>query len=339
MLGENGGAFFGGNSAHPFENPNGASNLWQIVSMLIIPASVIYTYGLFLGNRKQAWLLYGMVFAIFVALIVVTAVGEYQGNPLVNAAIGPQQNLEGKEVRLGWAQTALFAITTTGTMTGSANGMFDSLMPAGGFCALLNLFIQIIWGAMGTGTALLFVYLFLAVFLSGLLVGRTHEFFGRKIEQWDITLVSLILLVHPVLILIPAAITLTFPDTLSGISNPGFHGLTQVVYEYASAAAGNGSGFEGLADSQPAATALWWNLTTSFTLWAGRFIPITALLLLADSMSRKQTVPETAATLRTDTLLFTGVTAATILILGVLTFLPVLALGPVAEAFQLATGR
>lgn len=141
------------------------------------------------------------------------------------------------------------------------------------------------------------------------------------------------------MILIPAAITLTFPDTLSGISNPGFHGLTQVVYEYASAAAGNGSGFEGLADSQPAATALWWNLTTSFTLWAGRFIPITALLLLADSMSRKQTVPETAATLRTDTLLFTGVTAATILILGVLTFLPVLALGPVAEAFQLATGR
>lgn len=339
MLGENGGAFFGGNSAHPFENPNGASNLWQILSMLIIPASVIYTYGLFLGNRKQAWLLYGMVFAIFVALIVVTAVGEYQGNPLVNAAIGPQQNLEGKEVRLGWAQTALFAITTTGTMTGSANGMFDSLMPAGGFCALLNLFIQIIWGAMGTGTALLFVYLFLAVFLSGLLVGRTPEFFGRKIEQWDITLVSLILLIHPVLILIPAAITLTFPDTLSGISNPGFHGLTQVVYEYASAAAGNGSGFEGLADSQPAPTALWWNLTTSFTLWAGRFIPITALLFLADSMSRKQTVPETTATLRTDTLLFTGVTAATILILGVLTFLPVLALGPVAEAFQLANGR
>ena len=339
MLGENGGAFFGGNSAHPFENPNGASNLWQILSMLIIPASVIYTYGLFIGNTKQAWLLYGMVFAIFAALIAVTAVGEYQGNPLVNATIGPQQNLEGKEVRLGWVQTALFAITTTGTMTGSANGMFDSLMPAGGFCALLNLFIQVIWGAMGTGAALLFVYLFLAVFLSGLLVGRTPEFLGRKIEQWDITLVSLIILLHPILILIPAAITLAFPDTLAGISNPGFHGLTQVVYEYASAAAGNGSGFAGLANSQPAPTALWWNLSTGFTLWAGRFIPIVALLFLADSMSRKQTVPETTATLRTDTLLFTGVTAATILILGVLTFLPVLALGPVAEAFQLATGR
>ncbi len=336
MLGENGGAFFGGNSAHPFENPNPASNLWQILSMLLIPAAVIYTYGLFIGNTKQAWLLYGMVFVIFAVLIAVTAVGEDLGNPLVNSAIGTAPNLEGKEVRLGTAQTTLFAITTTATMTGSANGMFDSLMPAGGFCALLNLLIQVIWGSIGTGTALLFIYLFLAVFLSGLLVGRTPEFMGRKIGQWDITLVSIILLVHPILILIPAAITLAFPDTLAGISNPGFHGLTQVVYEYASAAAGNGSGFEGLADSQPAPTALWWNLTTSFTLWAGRFIPITAMLLLADSMSGKQTAPETPATLRTDTLLFTGVTAATILILGVLTFLPVLALGPLAEAFQLA---
>ena len=339
MLGENGGAFFGGNSAHPFENPNPASNLWQILSMLLIPAALIYTYGLFIGNKKQAWLLYGMVFTIFVLLIAVTAVGEYLGNPLVNSAIGPSPNLEGKEVRLGWVQTALFATSATATMTGSANGMFDSLMPAGGFCALLNLFIQVIWGSLGTGTALLFVYLFLAVFLSGLLVGRTPEFLGRKIEQWDITLVSLILLAHPILILLPAAITLAFPDTFAGISNPGFHGLTQVVYEYASAAAGNGSGFEGLADSQPAPTALWWNLSTGFTLWAGRFIPITALLLLADNMSRKKTAPETPATLRTDTVLFTGVTAATILILGVLTFLPVLALGPLAEGFQLASGR
>ena len=339
MLGENGGAFFGGNSAHPFENPNPASNLWQILSMLLIPAALIYTYGLFIGNKKQAWLLYGMVFTIFVLLIAVTAVGEYLGNPLVNSAIGPSPNLEGKEVRLGWVQTALFATSATASMTGSANGMFDSLMPAGGFCALLNLFIQVIWGSLGTGTALLFVYLFLAVFLSGLLVGRTPEFLGRKIDQWDITLVSLILLAHPILILLPAAITLAFPDTFAGISNPGFHGLTQVVYEYASAAAGNGSGFEGLADTQPAPTALWWNLSTGFTLWAGRFIPITALLLLADNMSRKKTSPETPATLRTDTVLFTGVTASTILILGVLTFLPVLALGPLAEGFQLASGR
>lgn len=340
MLGENGGAFFGGNSAHPFENPNGASNLLQIVAMVCIAAALIYTYGVFIGNTKQTWLLYWMVFAIFVVLVGVTAFGEYQGNPLVNAILGGvQPNLEGKEVRLGWAGTALFAIATTGTMTGSANGMFDSLMPTGGFCALFNLFVQVIWESEGTGTASLFIYLFLAVFLTGLMVGRTSEFLGRKIEQREITLVSVILLIHPLLILIPSVITLAFPDTLSGITNPGFHGISQVVYEYASAAANNGSGFEGLLDSQPAPTALWWNLSTTVTLFLGRFIPIFALLLLADSMSHKQSIPVTTATLRTDTLLFTGVTAGTILILGVLTFLPVLVLGPVAEAFQLATGQ
>ncbi len=340
MLGENGGAFFGGNSAHPFENPNGASNLLQIVAMVCIAAALIYTYGVFIGNTGQTWLLYWMVFAIFVVLVGVTAFGEYQGNPLINAILGGvQPNLEGKEVRLGWAGTALFAIATTGTMTGSANGMFDSLMPSGGFCALFNLFVQVIWGSEGTGTATLFIYLFLAVFLTGLMVGRTPEFLGRKIEQREITLVSVILLIHPLLILIPSAITLAFPDTLSGITNPGFHGISQVVYEYASAAANNGSGFEGLLDSQPAPTALWWNLSTTVTLFLGRFIPIFALLLLADSMSQKQYIPVTTATLRTDTLLFTGVTTGTILILGVLTFLPVLVLGPVAEAFQLATGQ
>lgn len=339
MLGENGGAYFGGNSAHPFENPNGASNLLQIVAMVCIAAAFIYTYGVFIGNVRQTWLLYRMVFTIFVVLVGVSAVGEYQGNPLVNDILGQQPNLEGKEVRLGWTGTILFAITTTGTMTGSANGMFDSLMPPGGFCALFNLFVQVIWGSEGTGTATLIIYLFLAVFLTGLMVGRTPEFLGRKIEQREITLVSVILLVHPLLILIPSAITLAFPDTLSGISNTGFHGISQVVYEYASAAANNGSGFEGLIDSQPAPTALWWNLSTTVTLFLGRYIPIIALLLLADSMSHKQSTPVTSATLPIDTILFTGITAGTILILGVLTFLPVLALGPIAEAFQLADGR
>ncbi|MEH2215761.1 MAG: potassium-transporting ATPase subunit KdpA [Nostoc sp.] len=340
MLGENGGAFFAGNSAHPFENPNGGTNLLQVVTMLLIPTALLHTYGIFIGNLKQTRLLFWMVFAIFVVLISVTAIAEYQGNPAVNALLGSQQpNLEGKEVRLGWAETALFAITTTATMTGSANGMFDSLMPSGGFCALLDLFLQVIWGAMGTGAASLVVYMFLAVFLTGLIVGRTPEFLGRKIEKREITLASVIILIHPLLILLPSAITLAFPDQLAGMSNPGFHGFTQVIYEYASAAGGNGSGFEGLADTQPASTALWWNLTTAFTLWMGRFIPIIALLLLADSLSCKQPVPISIATLNTDTQLFTSVTAATILILGALTFFPVLVLGPVAEAFQIAIKR
>jgi len=339
QLGENGGGFFGMNSAHPFENPNAFSNLLATIAMVSIPSSLIYTYGIFANNKCQPWLVWGMVFAIFVVLISITAIGEFQGNPLVNSLLGNQQaNLEGKEVRFGWAQMALFSVTTTGTMTGAVNGMLDSLMPAGGFSVLFDLFLQIIWGGQGTGTAYLFIYLILAVFLTGLMVGRTPEFLGRKIEKQEIVLASVILLIHPIAVLIPSAIALAFPEQLAGISNPGFHGISQVVYEYASAAANNGSGFEGLADSQPAPTALWWNLSTCFSLLLGRFVPIIALLLLADNMLRKQPVPMTSGTLRTDTGLFTGVTAGVILILGALTFFPVLALGPIAEAFKLAGG-
>ncbi len=339
-LGENGGGFFGINSAHPFENPNGFTNLIQILAMISIPTSLIYTYGVIADNRKQAWLVFGMVFIIYVAFIIVTAMGEYQGNPLVNTLLGSSQpNLEGKEVRFGWAQSALYAVTTTGTMCGAVNAMLDSFMPAGGFVMLSNLFLQIIWGGQGTGTAYLFSYLILAVFVTGLMVGRTPEFLGRKIEKNEVVLTSfLLLLVHPIFILIPGAVTLAFPEQLAGISNPGFHGLTQVMYEYASAAANNGSGFAGLGNSQPAPTALWWNLSTCLSLLGGRYVPIVALLLLAEGMSRKQPVPFTTGTLRTDTVLFTGVTAGVLLIMGALTFFPVLALGPIAEAFQLTRG-
>ncbi len=333
QLGENGGGFFGINSAHPFENPNPFSNLIETIAMVCIPASLIYTFSIFAGNKKQGWLLFGMVFIIYVALIIITAIGEYQGNPLVNNILGGQQpNLEGKEVRFGWAQTALWAITATATMCGAVNGMHDSLMPPGGFSTMFNMFIQTVWGGQGTGTVYLFIYLILTVFLTGLMVGRTPEFLGRKIEKREIVLASVMLLVHPIFILIPSAITLAFPDTLSGISNPLYHGVSQVVYEYTSAAANNGSGFEGLGDA-----TLWWNLSTCVSLLAGRYLPIIALLLLADGMYRKQPVPETPGTLRTDTGLFTGVTAGVILILGALTFLPVLALGPIAEAFQIAS--
>ena len=340
QLGENGGGFFAINSAHPFENPNGFSNLIQTLTMISIPTALIYTYGVIADNRKQAWLVFGMVFVLYVAFIIVTALGEYGGNPLVNSILGSSQpNLEGKEVRFGWAQSALYAVTTTGTMTGAVTAMHDSFMPAGGFILLSNLFLQIIWGGQGTGTAYLFSYLILTVFVTGLMVGRTPEFLGRKIEKNEVVLTSfLLLLVHPIFVLFPGAIALAFPEQLAGISNPGFHGLAQVMYEYASATANNGSGLEGLADSQPAATALWWNLSTCFSLLGGRYIPIIALLLLAEGMSQKQPVPFTTGTLRTDTVLFTGVTAGVILIMGALTFFPILALGPIAEAFQLAKG-
>ncbi|MBL1208366.1 potassium-transporting ATPase subunit KdpA [Geminocystis sp. GBBB08] len=333
QLGENGGGFFGINSAHPYENPNPFSNLVAILAMMSIPTSLIYTYGIFANNKRQAWLIYWMIFSIFAFLIIITAVGEYHGNPLVNNNLlgESQPNLEGKEVRFGWSQTALWAVMTTSTMCGAVNGMLDSLMPTGGFSTMFNLFLQIIWGGQGTGTAYIFIYLILTVFLTGLMVGRTPEFLGRKIEKPEIVLASVILLVHPIAILIPSAITLAFPETLAGISNPGFHGLSQVVFEYASAAANNGSGLEGLGDN-----TLWWNLSATFSLILGRYVPIIALLLLADNMSRKQPVPLTSGTLRTDTVLFTSITAGVILILGALTFFPVLALGAIAEGFQLA---
>jgi potassium-transporting ATPase potassium-binding subunit len=332
QLGENGGGFFGINSAHPFENPNNFSNLIETLAMVLIPASLIHTYGVMAGNKKQAWLIFGMVFIIYVILIAIAAVGEYNGNPIVNNLLGTNAvNLEGKEVRFGWAQTALWAVTTTGTMCGAVNGMHDSLMPTGSFATLFNMFLQIVWGGQGTGTAYLFVFLILTVFLTGLMVGRTPEFLGRKIEKQEIVLASVILLVHPIAVLIPSAITLAYPEALSGISNPGFHGISQVVYEYTSAAANNGSGFEGLGDA-----TVWWNLTAALSMTIGRYVPIIALLLLADNMTRKQPVPETPGTLRTDTSLFTGVTAGVILILGALTFFPVLALGAIAEGFQIA---
>ncbi|MEH2122354.1 potassium-transporting ATPase subunit KdpA [Nostoc sp.] len=335
LLGENGGGFFGVNSAHPFENPNGASNLIEMLAMISIPAALIYTYGIFANNIKQAWLLFWMVFVIFVVLVGVTAVGELQGNPLVNNAFGLEQpNLEGKEVRFGWAQTAFWAVMTTATMSGAVNGMHDSLMPQGIFSILFNLFIQVIWGGQGTGTAYLFIYLILTVFLTGLIAGRTPEFLGRKIEKPEIVLASVVLLIHPILVLIPSAIALAYPISLSGISNTGYHGISQVVYEYASAAANNGSGLEGLKDN-----TLWWNLSTLVSLIGGRYIPMIAILLLADGMSRKQQVQETPATLRTDSLVFTGITAGVTLVLGVLTFFPVLALGPIAEGLKLASGN
>ncbi|MBC1220319.1 potassium-transporting ATPase subunit A [Nostoc sp. UCD121] len=335
LLGENGGGFFGVNSAHPFENPNGASNLIEMIAMISIPAALIYTYGIFANNIKQAWLLFWMVFVIFVVLVGVTAVGELQGNPLVNNAFGLEQpNLEGKEVRFGWLQTAFWAVMTTATMSGAVNGMHDSLMPQGIFSTLFNLFIQVIWGGQGTGTAYLFIYLILTVFLTGLMAGRTPEFLGRKIEKREIVLASVVLLIHPILVLIPSAIALAYPISLSGISNSGYHGISQVVYEYASAAANNGSGLEGLRDN-----TLWWNLSTLVSLIGGRYIPIIAILLLADGMSRKQQVQETLGTLRTDSLVFTGITAGVTLILGVLTFFPVLALGPIAEGLKLASGN
>jgi K+-transporting ATPase ATPase A chain len=330
QLGENGGGFLGANAAHPYENPTLLSNLVSTWAMLIIPAATLDAFGRFVGHRRQSTLLLALVFGLLVIGAAVAMAAEQAGNPLLAPWISGGGNLQGKELRFGPVLTGFWAVVSTGTMTGAVNGSIDAAMPLTILTALFNLFLQVVVGGQGTGAALLLVFALLAVFLTGLMVGRTPEFLGRKVEKAQVVWASLILLIHPLFVLIPAALTLAGGAPLAGISAPGSHGISQVVYEYASAAANNGSGLEGLSDGTP-----WWNLTTSLSLLGGRYLPIAALLALADGFRRKPALEPSPGTLRTDTTLFTGVTAVVLVILGALTFFPVLALGPIAEALSL----
>jgi K+-transporting ATPase ATPase A chain len=331
QLGENGGGFLSANSAHPYENPTLLTNLVSTWAMLIIPAATIDALGRFVSNRRQSNLLLALVFGLLVLGSAVAMAAEQAGNPLLASWISGG-NLQGKELRFGPALTGFWSVVSTGTMTGAVNGSMDAAMPLTILTTLFNLLLQVVFGGQGTGAAYLLVFALLAVFLTGLMVGRTPEFLGRKVEKTQVVWASLILLIHPLFVLIPAALTLAGGASLAGISNPGSHGISQVVYEYASAAANNGSGLEGLSDGTP-----WWNLTTSISLLGGRYLPIAALLALADGFRRKPALEPSPGTLRTDTALFTGVTAVVLVILGALTFFPVLALGPIAEALTLAS--
>lgn len=329
QLGENGGGYVSANSAHPYENPTLLTNLVCTWAMLIIPAATLDAFGRFVDNRRQGTLLLALAFGLLLIGAAVSMGAEQAGNPGLSNWISGG-NLQGKELRFGPALTGLWTVVTTSTMTGAVNGAIDAAMPLTILTALFNLFLQVVFGGQGTGAAYLLVFVLLAVFLTGLMVGRTPEFLGRKVEKAQVVWASLILLIHPIFVLIPAAITLAAGATLAGISNPGPHGISQVIYEYASAAANNGSGLEGLADGSP-----WWNLSTSLSLLGGRYLPIAALVALADGYRRKPALEPSPGTLRTDTGLFTGVTAVVLVILGALTFFPVLALGPIAEALTL----
>jgi K+-transporting ATPase ATPase A chain len=331
QLGENGGGYVSANSAHPYENPTLLSNLVSTWAMLIIPAATLDALGRFVGNRRQSNLLLALVFGLLLIGAAVAMGAEQAGNPVLDRWISGG-NLQGKELRFGAGLTGLWSVVTTGTMTGAVNGAIDAAMPLTILTTLFNLFLQVVFGGQGTGIAYLLVFVLLAVFLTGLMVGRTPEFLGRKVEKPQVVWASLILLIHPIFVLIPAALTLAGGATLAAISNPGSHGISQVVYEYASAAANNGSGLEGLGDGTP-----WWNLSTSLSLLGGRYLPIAALLALADGFRRKPALEPSPGNLRTDTGLFTGVTAVVLVILGALTFFPVLALGPIAEALTLAS--
>lgn len=327
-LGTNGGGFFGANSAHPFENPSPLTNVIQILSMWSLSAALPFMYGKFAKSRKQGWVIFSAMMILFLVFLPIVYSAEKSGVPAMNA-LGidvSQGSMEGKEVRFGIAQSALFTSVTTAATTGSVNNMHDTLTPLGGLVPLAQMMLNVVFGGKGVGLINMLMYAILAVFICGLMVGRTPEFLGRKIEPREMKLIAIAILAHPFIILAPSAIAFLTELGKGAITNSGFHGISQVLYEYTSSAANNGSGFEGLADN-----TAFWNITTGLVMFFGRYISMIALLAVAGSLTRKQWVPETIGTFRTDNALFTVLLIGTVILIGALTFLPVIVLGPVAE--------
>ncbi|MFB6804760.1 potassium-transporting ATPase subunit KdpA [Peribacillus butanolivorans] len=327
-IGTNGGGFFGGNSAHPFENPNGFTNVLEILSMFLIPAALPLTFGYMARNKKQGWILFSAMGLMLLVFLSITYINEKNGNPALEKIGLSQENgsMEGKEVRFGIAQSALFTSVTTAATTGSVNNMHDTLTPLGGMAPLAMMMLNCVFGGDGVGTVNILMYSVMAVFLAGLMVGRTPEFLGKKIEGKEMKLIAIAILLHPLIILVPSAIALATQLGSSAISNPGFHGISQVVYEFTSSAANNGSGFEGLGDNTP-----FLNISTGLVMLFGRYFSMIAMIAVAGSLLAKKRVPETIGTFKTDNSTFLVILLATVLIIGALTFFPVIALGPVAE--------
>jgi K+-transporting ATPase ATPase A chain len=325
QLGANGGGWYGPNSAFPLENPTPLSNAFELVGILLIPIAIIFMIGAFSGRRRFGWLVLGCMASMSMVSVAATVWLE-------NAAPGASSALlmEGKEVRLGGEATALWAAVTTQVSNGSVNGMLDSMSPLASAVSLVNMLVSAIWGGIGCGLQQFIVYLLLGVFLAGLMTGRTPELMGRKLETPQVRLLALLVLLQPIILLTLTAITLAVPG-LSGSSNPGFHGISQVFYEYASAYANNGSGFEGLGDNTP-----WWNLTCSLVLLLGRFPLLVVPLVIAAQLAAKRRAPESPGTLQIETPTFALTVLSVIVILTVLQFLPVLVLGPMADHLSLA---
>lgn len=360
-LGTNGGGFLGANSSTPLENPTIISNLIELYSMMLLPGACVITFGKMVRDRKKAQakedgeealagkskirrsltaMMYGRegrtIFAamgiIFILGLALCYWSECQGNPALEK-VGLSQSMgsmEGKEVRFGIAQSAMFTTTTTSFTTGTVNNMHDTLTPLGGMVPLLHMMLNVVFGGKGVGLMNMIMYAILAVFICGLMIGRTPEYLGKKIEGREMKLTALCIIIHPLLILAFSAIAVGTSAGLEGITNPGFHGLSQVLYEYSSSAANNGSGFEGLADN-----TMFWNITTGLAMFFGRYISIVIQLAIAGSLMKKRFVSESVGTLHTDTLAFPVILVFVVYIFAALTFLPALALGPIAEHLTL----
>ena len=330
QIGTNGGGWYGPNSAVPLENPTPLSNFIEAVAIILLPIASVFMAGYLTGRRRLVLSILAVMLTLSVALTAVTVWSENQPNAAFEGIAEAGPNLEGKEVRFGAAATALWGSLTTQTSNGSVNGMHDSFNPLGGAALLMGMLVNMVFGGVGVGLINYLLFLLLAVFLGGLMVGRSPELYGLALEAEEIKLLSIALLLHPLLILGLTALTVASPG-LAANSNPGFHGLTQVLYEYASATANNGSGFEGLGDN-----TVWWNLSCSVALILARFIPILVPLAIAARMASKRIAPVTSGSLDATSPIFALLTLGVIVMFALLGFLPVLALGPIAELGALA---
>lgn len=343
-IGTNGGGFFGVNSAHPFENPTYFTNAVELWAQLIIPFAMIFALGFYLKKRKFSYVVFGVMTIGFLLLVIPTISSELNGNPAITKMGITQATgaMEGKEVRFGPAISGFWSIATTVISTGSVNSMHDSSMPMSGAMQLLSMMVNAFYGGCGVGWLNFYIFIILAVFISGLMVGRTPEFLGKKIEAREVKIAAFIAILHPLLILSGTALASYFAanDTPMGywfngnatswLNNPGNHGFSEMLYEFTSSSANNGSGFEGLGDNNP-----FWNITTGIVLLLGRFLPIIGPLAIAGLLANKKYIPESAGTLKTDTTIFGIMVFAVIAIIAALSFFPALALGPLAEYFSL----
>ncbi|WP_129019487.1 potassium-transporting ATPase subunit KdpA [Edaphocola flava] len=332
-VGTNGGGFFAANSAHPLENPNYGTNMAEMVGQLIIPLAMIFAFGYFIQRRRLSWMIFGVMTIGFLMLAIPNVMQEMNGNPALTAKglNNTMGAMEGKEVRFGAAASGFWSIVTTVISTGSVNAMHDSTMPLSGMNEMLAMMINAFYGGCGVGLLNFFIFIILAVFISGLMVGRTPEFLGKKIEAREMKIAMIIALLHPLLILAGTALTVTMPALgRATVANPGYHGFSEILYEFTSSAANNGSGFEGLGDNTP-----WWNIATGVVLLLGRFLPIIGPVAIAGMLAEKKYIPEGNGTLRTDTGTFGMMVFAVIVIITALSFFPTLALGPLAEHFSM----
>jgi K+-transporting ATPase ATPase A chain len=332
-LGTNGGGFLNANSAHPFENPTPLTNLMEMLAILLIPAALTYTFGHRVGDTRQGWAVLGSMAIIFVTLLIFATVHEQQGNPLL-APLGIDQtagNMEGKESRFGIASSALFAVLTTATSCGAVNAMHDSLTPLGGFATLFQMQLgEVVFGGVGTGLYSMLIFAIVGVFIAGLMIGRTPEYLGKKIEAYEIKMSSIAILVMPLIVLVGTAIAVSATAGKAGVANPGAHGFSEILYAFSSAANNNGSAFAGLS-----ANTVFYNTALGIVMWLGRFWPIVAVLAIAGSLAAKKRVPVTQGTMPTHGGTFIVLLIGTVLLVGALTFVPALALGPIVEHLML----